>query len=196
MSEDRTEQRRRQIMDAVVDVTVAGGLQAATFRTVAEQAGVSVRLVQYYFGDKAQLLSDTLTYIQLDIAEIVATRTASLGDRPSARRVLETICEALLPLDERRRRAMLVFLAFGTAALTDEAMQGSGALRRGQGLADVFARQLRRVRADDDVDDDVLLLVMTISGLGNGLLAGDVTVDQSRRLLDRALDLILGIEDR
>lgn len=196
MSEDRTEQRRRQIMDAVVDVTVAGGLQAASFRTVAEQAGVSVRLVQYYFGDKARLLSDTLTHVQLDIAELVATRTAALGDQPGARQMLRTICRTLLPLDERRRRAMLVFLVFGTAALTDQTLQGREALRRGRGLADVLAEHVRRVRSDDDVDDDVLLLVMTISGLGNGLLAGDVTVDQSRRLLDRALDLVLLADDR
>jgi hypothetical protein len=32
------------------------------------------------------------------------------------------------------------------------------------------------VRSDEHVDDDALLLVMPISGLGNGLLAGDLTV--------------------
>lgn len=179
-------------MDAVVDVTVAGGLQAATFRTIADRAGVSVRLVQYYFGDKNQLLADTLTYVQTDIAELVALSTVSLGDEPTAREMLETIGEAFLPVDERRRRAMLVFLAFGTAALTDDALQGPSALRRGQGLADVLAQQLRRVRADEHVDDDALLLVTTISGLGNGMLAGDVTADHGRRLLTRALDLALG----
>lgn len=105
--------------------------------------------------------------------------------------VLETIAEAFLPVDARRRRAMLVFLAFGTAALTDEALQGPEALRRGQGLAAVLAEQLRRCRSDEDVDDDALLLVMTIVGLGNGILAGDVTVDHGRRLLARALDLTL-----
>ena len=180
-------------MDAVVDVTVAGGLAAATFRTIAEQAGVSVRLVQYYFGDKNQLLADTLTYVQTDVAELVATETAALGDGPAARQVLETIGEAFLPVDERRRRAMLVFLAFGTAALTDEALQGPAALRRGQGLADVLADQLRRVRSDARVDDDALLLVMTIVGLGNGILAGDVTIARGRRLLARALDQALGV---
>lgn len=195
MSDERTEQRRSQIMDAVVDVTVAGGLQAATFRTIAEQAGVSVRLVQYYFGDKNQLLADTLSYVQRDIADLVATGMAALGDEPTARQVLETICEAFLPVDERRRRAMLVFLAFGTAALTDEALQGPEALRRGQGLADVLAEQLRRERSDEHVDDDALLLVMTIVGLGNGILAGDVTVDHGRRLLARALDLALGTDE-
>jgi TetR/AcrR family transcriptional regulator, transcriptional repressor of bet genes len=188
MSDDRTELRRRQILDAVVDVTVTGGLAAATFRTIAEQAGVSVRLVQYYFGDKNRLLADTLTHVQHDIAELVATGTSALGDEPTARQVLTTICEAFLPIDDRRRRAMLVFLAFGTAALTDEALQGAEALRRGRGLADVLAEQLRRERSDAHVGDDALLLVMEIVGLGNAILAGDVTVAHGRQLMERALD--------
>jgi AcrR family transcriptional regulator len=192
MSEDKTEERRRQIMNAVVDVTVTGGLQAATFRTIAEQAGVSVRLVQYYFGDKDQLLADTLAYVRTDIADLVATELTELGDDPDPRQVLETICEAFLPVDERRRRAMLVFIAFGTAALTDESLRSPDALRRGRELAGVIAEQLRSVRSDDRVDDDALLLVMTIVGLGNGVLAGDVTVDHARRLLDHALDRVLG----
>lgn len=192
MSDDLTSQRRCQIMDAVVDVTVDGGLAAATFRTIAEQAGVSVRLVQYYFGTKSQLLADTLTYVQLEIADLVAVGTADLGDAPSARQVLEATCEAFLPVDERRRRAMLVFLSFGTAALTDQSLQGPAALRRGQGLADVLAEQLRRERSDGHVDDDALLLLMAIVGLGNGVLAGDITVEHGRRLLERAIDRALG----
>ena len=191
MSEDGTAQRRAQIMEAVVDVTVDGGLAAATFRTIAERAGVSVRLVQYYFGTKHQLLADTLTYVQLDIAGLVQDRTASLGPEASARELLEAICELFLPADERRRRAMLVFLSFGTAALTDETLQGPAALRRGQGLADVLAQQLARERSDDDVDDDALLLLMEVVGVGNGILAGDITVQHGRRLLTRAMNRAL-----
>jgi TetR/AcrR family transcriptional regulator, transcriptional repressor of bet genes len=194
MSDDITGQRRAQIMDAVVDVTVDGGLAAATFRTIAEQAGVSVRLVQYYFGTKNQLLADTLTHVQLEIAELMRTRTASLGNAPPPRQVLEAICESFLPVDERRRRAMLVFLSFGTAALTDESLQGPAALRRGHGLAEVLAEQLARERSDEHVDDDALLLLMAVVGLGNGMLAGDITAEQSRRLLTRAIDRALAQE--
>lgn len=191
MNDEHAEGRRRQIMTAVVDVTVAGGLEAVTFRSVAEQAGVSVRLVQYYFGDKKQLLSDTLTFAQTDIAELVGTGMAKLGDGPAPRDVLKVICESFLPVDQRRRRAMLVFLSFGTAALTDETLQGPAALRRGQGLADVIEAQLRIVRTDEHVADDALLLVMEIVGLGNGILAGDVTVDRGRELVERMLDRAL-----
>jgi TetR/AcrR family transcriptional regulator, transcriptional repressor of bet genes len=191
VSDGTRDQRREQITKAVVDITAEGGLQAATFRTVAERAGVSVRLVQYYFGDKDQLLADTLAFVRADVADLVATGLAALGDDAEPRQVLETICEAFLPADERRRRAMLVFIAFGTAALTDESLRAPDALRRGRELAEVIAEQLRCERSDDHVDDDALLLVMTIVGLGNGVLAGDVTLDHARRLLDHALDRAL-----
>jgi AcrR family transcriptional regulator len=39
--------RRREIADAVGRITARGGLGAATFREVAAEAGVSVRLIQY-----------------------------------------------------------------------------------------------------------------------------------------------------
>ncbi len=44
------EVRRRQITDAVRRVIVTGGLEAVTFQSVAAEAGISIRLVQYYFG--------------------------------------------------------------------------------------------------------------------------------------------------
>lgn len=186
MSDDPTEQRRRQIMEAVVDVTVDGGLQAATFRTIAARAGVSVRLVQYYFGDKDSLLADTLAHVRADIADLVATELAEVGPDPTAHQVVDTICAAFLPTDDRRRRAMLVFLAFGAAAITDPSLQSPDRLRRGRELADVLAAQLRRIRSDDHVDDDALLLVATLAGLGNGVLAGDIAIDDAQRLVARA----------
>ena len=46
--------RRRQITDAVCRITVRGGVGAATFREVAAEAGVSVRLVER-MNDKGYL---------------------------------------------------------------------------------------------------------------------------------------------
>ena len=53
------EVRRRQITGAVCRITLRGGLASATFREVAAEAGVSVRLVQYYFGSKDDLMLAT-----------------------------------------------------------------------------------------------------------------------------------------
>ena len=56
-------ERRRQIVEAVCRITVKGGLASATFREVAAEAGVSVRLVQYYFGTKDELMLSTQRYV-------------------------------------------------------------------------------------------------------------------------------------
>jgi len=50
------ELRRRQIADALLRVAAARGLHQAGLREVAAEAGLSVRLIQYYFGTKEQLL--------------------------------------------------------------------------------------------------------------------------------------------
>ncbi|MGE2771299.1 TetR family transcriptional regulator [Rhodococcus sp. 1.20] len=51
------EVRQREITDAVRRVIVDGGLAAVTFQSVAAEAGISVRLVQYYFGTKREFFS-------------------------------------------------------------------------------------------------------------------------------------------
>ena len=50
------EERRRQITDALLRTAATRGLHAAGMREVAAEAGVSLRLVQYYFGTKEELM--------------------------------------------------------------------------------------------------------------------------------------------
>ena len=50
------EERRRQIADALLRTAATRGLHAAGMREVAAEAGVSLRLVQYYFGTKEELM--------------------------------------------------------------------------------------------------------------------------------------------
>src|ERR1700722_6895881 len=50
------EERRQQIADALLRTAAVRGLHATGMREVAAEAGVSLRLVQYYFGTKEELL--------------------------------------------------------------------------------------------------------------------------------------------
>ena len=194
MSDETSEARRRQIMDAVVDVTVTGGLQAATFRTIAEAAGVSVRLVQYYFGDKDRLLTDTLSHVGAKVASRIAEDLAELGDDPPPRQVIGTIFEAFLPLDEPRQRAMLVFIAFRTAALTDRSLASSDALGLASSLISHIEAQLQHAadlghaRHGLKPRSEAILLIGAMTGLSNAILAGDISVNEARVHLDYAID--------
>ncbi|MEV4253518.1 helix-turn-helix domain-containing protein [Spirillospora sp. NPDC049652] len=71
------QQRRREIAEALLRIAGARGLQAATMREVAAEAGVSVRLVQYYFDSKLELLLGAVPF---------------LGEQMSARMVARPRC--------------------------------------------------------------------------------------------------------
>ena len=74
--------RKRPITDAVVRITVKGGLASVTFREVAAEAGVSVRLVQYYFGTKDQLLLATQQHVAERSVARIRRLLAETNDRP------------------------------------------------------------------------------------------------------------------
>ena len=56
-------ERRRELLEALWRVVERAGLAAVSYRDVAAEAGVSVRLVQYYFPTKAELLADALELV-------------------------------------------------------------------------------------------------------------------------------------
>src|SRR5215208_5069876 len=106
--------RRRQITDAVCRITVKGGLSAATFREIAAEAGVSVRLVQYYFGSKDALMLAT----QQHVAQRATVRlTAMIDDADPPRTRLRKILHSFIPIDAESRENMLMFVALYTAGI-------------------------------------------------------------------------------
>ncbi len=201
MNDTDREQRRRQIIDAEVHITTSGGLQAATFRTIAKEAGVSVRLVQYYFGTKDQLLADTLAEVGRGAVERVQSALGDLGPDPSARQRIRTIFEQFLPLDEPRRQAMLVFIAFRTAALTDSTLRSSETLGLDMSLIDTIRDAIEEAAANGktregiDSHHEAVMLVAALTGISNGVLSGTFTAEQGLESLDYVLDLAIPGDD-
>ncbi len=51
-SQQRGEETRARILDAALELFAASGFDGASTRTIAEQAGVNLPAIQYYFGSK------------------------------------------------------------------------------------------------------------------------------------------------
>lgn len=185
------EVRRREILDAVIRITVRGGLAAATFREVAAEAGVSVRLVQYYFGAKDELLLAT----QRHVAARSVTRIERLrqGGRDEPREVLRTIMGSFVPIDDESRDAMLMFVALFTASLLDPVLKRREAHEVPGSMRHAFADQLRRarLRAGVDVDQEALRLMVMVTGLAQGVLDGQLTAGDAFEAIDYSLDRAL-----
>src|SRR3954470_19866598 len=181
-------ERKRQIADAVIRNTVKGGLSSATFREVAAEAGVSVRLVQYYFGTKDQLLLDTQRLVaERSVARIRRLREATSDD---PREILRTIMRSFIPVDDESRDAMLMFVALFTASLLDPVLKRREAHDVPTSMARVYADLLRRtpLRAGVDADREALVLLMVVTGLAQAVLDGQVTADDAFTTIDYALN--------
>lgn len=191
------DERRRQIVQALWRITERGGLGAVSFREVAAEAGVSVRLVQYYFGTKAELLREANRQALQTMGARIAQRVlAAMDGAPSPHTVVATIAREFLPSDDESRRAILLYYAFYTAQMTDPTLRGVGEVPRG--FIDLVADQIRRAQNDDTVPRNVhpeleaALLLAVIPAAASGVLTGYATLDEATALVDYAVDRIFG----
>lgn len=186
------ESRRAQITDATRRVITRSGLESATFQAVAREAGISVRLVQYYFGSKSEFLAATRRAVVMDAAGRFRDALAELDERASARERIRAILIELLPSDERRRSDAVVLAAFHAASLT-EPTEGAP-LSASQALVDVIAAQVagdpaaRQRRWDPRVDAELVLA--TAAGLVQGMIGGHYELHRATAVIDRLLDAL------
>ncbi|MCC3333012.1 TetR/AcrR family transcriptional regulator [Nocardia abscessus] len=191
------EVRRRQITDAVRRVIVGGGLEAVTFQTVAAEAGISIRLVQYYFGTKNEFLLATHRSVMQDAGARFLQRWTTLGPDATPREAIHAVLTELLPLDEQRREEVIVLGVFATAAIAGRGITAEETFAAPQALAAIVTDQLRRTRRFDRSgpnapERDAELITMTIGGLSQAMLQNFITPQSALELIDHLLDRVLG----
>jgi TetR/AcrR family transcriptional regulator, transcriptional repressor of bet genes len=185
------DERRHQITDAVCRITAKGGLASATFREVAAEAGVSVRLVQYYFGTKDQLLLVTQQHVAERATKRILARVAKARDEPRA--VLREILTSFVPDDDESRENMLMFVALHTTALVDPTLARDEARMVPDALRTTVERQLRRARLRKGVDPkrEAQILVSVVPSQAQAVLDGSQTARGAVRVIQYAIDRAL-----
>jgi AcrR family transcriptional regulator len=108
------EQRRAELTEAAARLIARSGIESATMREVAAEAGWTTGALTHYFSDKRELL---LTTFQTSLANRRAQRPADADADPAAQ--LRASLEGALPLDESRRRHWMVTIAFCSHAAGD-----------------------------------------------------------------------------
>lgn len=187
------EVRRREITAAVRRVIVGGGLEAVTFQTVAAEAGISVRLVQYYFGTKKEFLLATHRSVMEDAGARFLQRWTALGENPDPRAAIRAVLAEVLPLDDQRTEEAIVLGAFNTAAIAGQGITSEETLAAPRALVMLVAQQLKRLpEATATPDLDAELIGAAVGGIAQGTLAGYSTREGAVELLDHLLDRVLG----
>ena len=108
------EQRRAELTDATARLIARSGIESATMREVAAEAGWTTGALTHYFADKRDLL---LTTFQASLANRRAHRPADSDTSPAA--LLRASLEGALPIDESRRQHWMVTIAFCSQAAGD-----------------------------------------------------------------------------
>ncbi|WP_181781536.1 TetR/AcrR family transcriptional regulator [Pseudonocardia pini] len=178
-------ERRELIADAVLAVVARGGLEEASVRHVAAEAGVSVGMVQHYFRTKDELMRCAL--------ERVGARVqARMGEGvETPREMLRALFRQLLPLDEERARegrVVLAFLAYATVRpeVGAELRADSSALRAHFAAGVVGSPLSPEVAAAG--------LFALLDGLGVQVLSGQLSVEAALETFDAFVELVLPLD--
>lgn len=191
--------RRAQIADALIRLAAREGLHAATMRAVAAEAGVSLRLVQYYFETKAGLLNGALEHLEHRSHQRWRARIEAAGAAASPRAVVEALLAEALPTDEQSRAFHLVWTSYAVLAMSDPELASQpfveGPNRLERQLVDLLraARSDGHLAADRDPALEAARLITLSNGLGTSVLVGQRTPDAARGVLDYHLAELFGV---
>ncbi|MFF8371750.1 TetR/AcrR family transcriptional regulator [Streptomyces lydicus] len=188
------EERRTQIAEALVRVAGRRGLHAVGMREVAAEAGVSLRLVQYYFETKEKLLLYGLQQLAGQLGARVAARLRTAGDNPGPRATIEALLRESLPTDEESRTFHLVYTSYAVLAVTDEALAAQPFTDGPNAAEDAVTRLLQQAQdarltaPDMDARREAAGLLAMSAGLGTSILVGQRTPDSALAVLRLHLD--------
>ncbi|MFC8918348.1 TetR/AcrR family transcriptional regulator [Streptomyces sp. NPDC057116] len=190
------DERRTQIAEALIQVAGRQGLHAVGMRDVAAEAGVSLRLVQYYFQTKEKLLFHGLQHLTDRFTARVGARLAAAGQGPDPRATIEALLLASLPTDEESRTFHLLYSSYSILSVTDEALAAQPFIDNPDAAENAIAQLIQQAqetgRADAGADartEAISLLAMTAT-MGTSILVGQRTPESATAVLHYHLDRI------
>ena len=114
------ERRQRELAEPVWRVIQREGVENASVRSVASEAGLSTGSLRHYFASQSELLQFAM---QLVIDRLEA-RVAGIVVPADPLAAARTVLAELLPLDAAREAENQVWMAFTARAMVDEDLRG------------------------------------------------------------------------
>ncbi len=170
----RGEETRARILEAALELFASSGFEGASTRTIAEQAGVNLPAIQYYFGSKEGLYRAVVEQFSQQMQAGVAPigqriRTELASGQPSRRKLIDLLCDMLdvviaLILDDSvpDRESRQKFFARMEVEPNEvfDALQGEMIRHVSQPMCEIIGRLIDR----PPDDEKVLLQSMTLIG--------------------------------
>ena len=113
--------RKEKIAEATYRIICKNGLENATVRNIAKEAGLSMGAMRYYFINQGQLYIYCMELINKRFGERIYSLEYPEADPPLDH--IKRILGQLLPLDEERKLEMEVWMSFNVKSLSDAELQ-------------------------------------------------------------------------
>jgi len=194
------EERRREIVEALLRVGARDGLGAASVRNVAKEAGVPAPRVQYYFPTKAAMLDAAMFHLGQRVVGRGMALQAEAGPDPSPETMIRAALAGARPVDAETRHDLVLFFLFFVAALTDDSMAETNLVASQRFIAGFFLEWIRQAQAagqvatDLDAEHEARLILFGNTGLIFAALAGVLSVDDAVETMDYHLARIFDEE--
>ncbi|MGW0771551.1 TetR/AcrR family transcriptional regulator [Streptomyces sp. NPDC002676] len=191
-------ERRTEIAEALVQAAGRLGLHAVGMRDVAADAGVSLRLVQYYFESKEKLLLFGLRHLAGKFGERVTARVRAAGADPGPRAVIEALLTAALPVDAESRLFHHLYTSYAMLSVTDEALAAQPFIKDPDAAEETLTGLLRQaadaglLRPGVDAHAEAVGLLAMSAGLGTSVLVGQRGAESATAVLAYHVDRIFG----
>ncbi|MFC4587153.1 TetR/AcrR family transcriptional regulator [Sphaerisporangium corydalis] len=185
------QERRQEVVDAARRVILREGIDAATTRAIAKEAGYSNGVLTHYFADKDDILLSALRSSHRRIAH-------RLKDKLAGRTGLSALRELLadnLPLDDERAGESALEVGFwgrslAGGTLLDVQREEAAELRYIVRTLLDAAAQAGEISTGESLDDVAERLLALVDGLSlhRLLYPGRVSPEVLRRLMTAELD--------
>lgn len=157
------EKRRLELVEATWRIIASRGIESATMREIATEAGFANGALKPYFPTKDDLLSFAFGHVFNQTNTRMSDSTVGLHGLAALRRY----CHEILPLDAERLNEARIAIAFWQRALTDPAKAALHDSSMEQWREALFAR-LREARDLGELkeglsDDDLVGGIMTFA---------------------------------
>ncbi|MCT9935042.1 TetR family transcriptional regulator [Planotetraspora sp. A-T 1434] len=185
------EERRGEVVAAARRIILRDGIEAATTRAIAKEAGYSNGVLTHYFADKDDILVSALETSHRRIAGRLADKLSGLGGLAALREVLLDN----VPLDDDRVQETGLEIGFWGRSLTSPGLlevqrREAAELRYLVVSLLQSAAEAGEIRTDEDLEDVAERLLALVDGLSvhRLLYPGRVTAARLERLILRELD--------
>ncbi|MBB3069249.1 AcrR family transcriptional regulator [Paenibacillus baekrokdamisoli] len=187
------EKQRQIVAEAALRVIRKYGLEQATVRNIAKEAGLSVGSMRHYFCTQAELFAFCMSLFVQRVQNRVEAFSIEEPFLPDLKRLLLQF----VPLDEERVMEMEVWFSFNAKVLIypelkkiSEAMQDGFYRAAGFVIEFLLTNNLAKSGLDTDLETEKLYALVDGLAIHQLMQPGRLTVERLEHILDQHLNLL------